>query len=81
MAAKANEGGPEEASRKVASGGKGKNRAVRRKSDRLIGYVGAFHQCGEQGFTNGAEIIAFDRFHVSMHLDKALDNVRFQENR
>ncbi len=36
MAAKANEGGPEEASRKVASGGKGKNRAVRRKSDRLL---------------------------------------------
>ncbi len=32
-------------------------------------------------FANGAEIIAFDRFHVSMHLGKALDRVRLQENR
>ena len=36
MAAKANEGGSEEASRRLASGEKGRNRAVRRKSDRLL---------------------------------------------
>ena len=36
MAAEANEGGPEEACRRLASGGgKGKNRSVRPKSDRL----------------------------------------------
>ena len=37
MAAKTNEGGSEEAGRRLASGEKGKNRAVRRKSDRLLG--------------------------------------------
>ncbi len=36
MAAKTNEGGSPEASRRLASGEKGKNRAVRRKSDRLL---------------------------------------------
>ena len=36
MAAKANEGGSSEASRRLASEEKGKNRAVRRKSDRLL---------------------------------------------
>ena len=36
MAAKTNEGGSEEASRKLSSSEKGKNRAVRRKSDRLL---------------------------------------------
>ncbi len=36
MAAKTNEGGSEEASRRLASGEKGKNRAVRRKSARLL---------------------------------------------
>ena len=35
----------------------------------------------KKNFENGAEIIAFDRFHVSMHLGKALDKVRSQENR
>ena len=37
MAAKTNEGGSEEASRRLASSEKGKNQAVRRKSDRLQG--------------------------------------------
>ena len=32
-------------------------------------------------FENRTEIIAFDRFHVSMHSGKALDRVRLQENR
>ena len=36
MAAKTNEGGSEEASRRLASSEKGKNRAVRCKSDRLL---------------------------------------------
>ena len=35
----------------------------------------------KKNFANGAGIIAFDRFHVSMHLGKSLDKVRAQENR
>ncbi len=42
MAAKTNEGGSEETSRRLASGEKGKNRAVRRKSDRLLAVIALY---------------------------------------
>ena len=47
MAAKTNEGGSPEASRRLASGEKGRNRAVRRKSDGLLGKSGWDGQRGK----------------------------------
>ena len=64
-AAKANEGGSEEASRRLASSEKGKNRAVRRKSDRL---PGGFHLQIGNGEPLGYEsvfLLPFGSFQVT----------------